>query len=182
MNKHLKSLHAPGAEERKRGRAPETNGVDPSPKLPSRKKNMSLNRPHPPDGVREELLTDSDLFVVITRLEARGAIPGVTAEDEEAVRHLRETINRSHPERRAVAEADDIFDERVAGKVPPDPIELAHARYGGPTDTIPLLSRSRWQVRYIMAKAKLMLVEEENVMRRTELATLLEQERRLVEG
>ncbi|KAK8853281.1 hypothetical protein IAR55_003985 [Kwoniella newhampshirensis] len=32
-----------------------------------------------------------------------------------------------------------------------------------------LLSRSQWQVRYVMAKARLMLVEEENNMRREEL-------------
>ncbi|WVN90872.1 uncharacterized protein L203_106115 [Cryptococcus depauperatus CBS 7841] len=41
-------------------------------------------------------------------------------------------------------------------------------------EPIEVLGRSRWQIRYIMAKARLMLLEEENYMRRNYLRKLLE--------
>lgn len=46
-------------------------------------------------------------------------------------------------------------------------------------EDVPVMSRSRWQAKYVMAKAKLMLVDEENKMRREELAFWLAEEERI---
>jgi hypothetical protein len=44
---------------------------------------------------------------------------------------------------------------------------------------VPVVGRTRWQRRYIMAKAKMMLVEEENGMRKAELRALMDAEREM---
>ena len=44
---------------------------------------------------------------------------------------------------------------------------------------IPVMSRSKWQARYMMGKAKVMLLSEENEMRRKELERTLREEMEL---
>ena len=121
---------------------------------------------------------------MLPRLRRREAFWTTTEDDHRFVKVLRDHHPRGQS-RVQEGDSEDSFDEgagaryernpRAVGKVP-DPEE------GGFGKEVEVMSRSRWQVRYIMGKAKLMLVEEENAMRRRELKELMELEQRMQSG
>jgi len=119
---------------------------------------------------------------VLPRMRAREKIWTVTAEDEMAMRMFREQFPRERVRERA-DESDDSFDAGVGTQFPRHPVEISTVPSGsnGVGAELSILSRSRWQVRYMVAKAKLMLVEEEGKMRRRRLAELMVEEKRLLE-
>ncbi|ORY33368.1 hypothetical protein BCR39DRAFT_503895 [Naematelia encephala] len=148
LNKHLRSLHDAPIEPPKKKR-------EPSAALTI--KPLSL-----PMAADAELLQDPDLTEVVPRLRARQREWEIDALDKAALATVRSAFSQA-------AEVD--FDEGVSERWPspvqsvgtvPDP--------DNPRKLVDVVSRPRWQVRYIMAKAKLMLVDEENAMRRRELA------------
>lgn len=128
----------------------------------------------------QELYEDDDLETVLPRLAARDRFWDVSDDDEPALATIR-TRWRSNPDR---AE-EDLLDEELGVIVPePEVIgvtvvaeqlgqgQLQH-RAGR---EVPVMSRSQWQMRYMMGKAKMMLLEEENAMRRRDLETALLEE------
>ena len=134
-----------------------------------------MEPPAPIFGVPDdaELLVDEDMVEVLERLRKRETFWVYSDDDDDAVATLRST----YPRPTLTAEPDpyeDGFDEGVSSVVP------LHAKEEGtmpnpedPRELLSVVGRSKWQVKYVMAKAKLMLVEEENLLRRRELKSLL---------
>ncbi|OCF77388.1 hypothetical protein I204_01376 [Kwoniella mangroviensis CBS 8886] len=124
-----------------------------------------LGVPPPSD---EDLLLDEDLAEVLPRKRNRDHL-NPTTEEIEVLSYLRSIFPREalDPKDPTPDSLDDppaelgIPEEAQLLQSVPDP-DLP----GGELD---LLGRSEWQARYIMIKARLMLVEEENNMRRLEL-------------
>nr|XP_018260799.1 uncharacterized protein I303_06515 [Kwoniella dejecticola CBS 10117]OBR82957.1 hypothetical protein I303_06515 [Kwoniella dejecticola CBS 10117] len=153
---------------------------------PSKAKSNSKSR-HPPiastpltrtplDAIPqsdEDLILDDDIAEVLPRIRKR------------------EMMNPSPEEIEALSYVRSIFPRQTLDPTNPipDPLDEPPTELGIPEEaqllqTIPdrenpgaeldLLGRSEWQARYIMIKARLMLVEEENSMRRMELIQLLQ--------
>ncbi|CAK9782408.1 hypothetical protein CC85DRAFT_279850 [Cutaneotrichosporon oleaginosum] len=156
MNKHVKSIHAPGAR-------------------PRRREEVVIDAEEPTNADRD-LAKDDDLAEVIVRLRSRDRVhfKPANAEEEAAMRYMRETRPGGAPARNrrgrknAVSDSDE-FDEG-AGKKYPNKRKVEGYLIDQGDNEVPMMSRSRWQAKYVMAKAKLMLVDEENKMRRDELA------------
>ncbi|BEI94664.1 uncharacterized protein CcaverHIS019_0702450 [Cutaneotrichosporon cavernicola] len=166
MNKHVKSIHAPGAR-------------------PRRREEVVIDAEEPKTADRD-LAKDDDLAEVIVRLRSRDRIhyKAENAEEEASVRYMRETRPGGAPARnrrgrKNAASDSDEFDEG-AGKKYPNKRKVDGYLIDQGDNEVPLMSRSRWQAKYVMAKAKLMLVDEENKMRREELLYWEEEEKRMM--
>ena len=130
------------------------------------------------EAERMGLQQDADITEVMRNLKNSVPFWEVTAEDIKAAQVIRARYPRvgHSPEE----DVEDKFDEGVSKRFPaalevtgsaPSPDE--------PGVDLRVLSRPQWQVKYIMAKAKLMLVEEENRMRKDMLRDIMEMERAL---
>ena len=129
------------------------------------------------EAVSAGLYEDADLSEVVSLIKSTKPFWPITSADAA----LADSIRKRHPQKRIPAhESDDEFDDRVSSQYPRDP-QLVGRTMEGDTE-IHVLTRPRWQVRYIMAKAKLMLVEEENRMRRDQLKDWMEREGRMMKG
>lgn len=143
-------------------------------------------------------MTDPDLYETLPRVRNRPVLQ-VTQDDLRALEYVRS----KHPRRgngprkakgkkkadgpegeegqggvqEADGDSDDSFDEG-AGKVHADESHLEIGRIGEPgvIGERSVFGRSRWAARYIMAKAKLMLADEEMRMRLAELNRVLDEE------
>lgn len=146
--------------------------------------NPAMLVPHEPafnydwnEAILTGLYEDSDLKDVIANLRSADPFWTVTAQDllahEEIRRRFPHKIDPELP-------SDDEFDEGVQHRFPPRP-ELIQVMEDQGTE-LHMLSRPRWQVKYVMAKAKLMLVEEENRMRRRQLKEWGEREEMMSKG
>jgi hypothetical protein len=126
------------------------------------------------------LYEDIDLADVMTSVHSSTPFWTITKRDVEAL----ETIRRLYPQHPHPGpdepESEDEFDEGVSRNYPAVPETVAVAEEGGAE--VRVLSRPRWQVKYVMAKAKLMLVEEENRMRRVQLRDWMEREEAMLQG
>lgn len=157
MNKHVRSIHGPGAKPRRRG------------------EDVAALDGEEPSNADRDLAKDDDLAEVVVRLRSRDRIlyRAENAEEEAAVRFMRESRPGGAPAksrrgRRNAGSDSDEFDEG-AGKRYPLERKVEGYMLDAADNEVPLMSRSRWQAKYVMAKAKLMLVDEENKMRRDEL-------------
>lgn len=157
MNKHVRSVHGTGADKKRpSGVAPPNAAED----------DMS-------SAVRD-LAKDPDLEEVVLRVRARDRqriMPD--NEDEDAVlRYVRDRRPGAGKKRRARKKDgsdSDEFDEGASKRYPLERAVDAYMLDETRETEVPVMGRSRWQAKYIMAKAKLMLVDEENKMRRDEL-------------
>jgi hypothetical protein len=115
-------------------------------------------------------MLDDDIAEVLPRLRTRAMLE-LSEDDEPAIQEIR----TRYPRRSPFAIDDSVFDEGVSIDAPLVPETIPH-----PTDHMASITgRSKWQVKYLMAKAKLMLVEEENLLRRRELLDLQKREETL---
>lgn len=179
MNKHVRAIHgAGGGGKRRRGAATEVF-----------LKGGEGGEDEPSAAIRD-LVKDDDLCDVVQRLYARDRVQYKADSDEEktALKYMRDSRPGGAPSRRRggprggkkPGSDSDEFDEGVSKRFPPDrTLEGYMTDPAGDTE-LPVMSRNRWQAKYIMAKAKLMLVEEENKMRRDELAFWTEYEDRVL--
>lgn len=153
-----------------------------------------------PDGVTyirygsdADLMTDPDLLDVIPRIRKRGTVQ-VSQEDQRAIafvrsRYPRDRIARARQQppqppwvedQPVEPDTDDSFDEGVARfRVDESKTLLGHIGEEGMYGERAVFGRSKWQAKYIMAKAKLMLAEEEMKMRQGELMAISEEENQL---
>lgn len=123
------------------------------------------------------LYEDSDLKEVIDNIRSSEPFWTVTPQDLLA----NEEIRRRFPHKPDLdIPSDDEFDDGVSLRYPPRP-ELIQVMEDQGTE-LRMLSRPRWQVKYVMAKAKLMLVEEENRMRRRQLKEWERMEEKMSRG
>ena len=174
MNKHVRAIHgAGGGGRRRRGAATEVflKGGDGDDE---------------PSAAIRDLVKDDDLCDVVQRLYSRDRISyKPSSEDEKtALKYMRDSRPGGAPSRRRggprggkrPGSDSDEFDEGVSKRFPPDRTVEGYMTDPAGDAELPVMSRNRWQAKYIMAKAKLMLVEEENKMRRDELAFWMEYE------
>ena len=173
MNKHLRSLHGIVSEpfNKKRPRDPQL---------------ALTQRPLPNVDKFEwtpasdaDLMADEDVAKVLPRLRGRETFWSTTEEDHRLVKLVRERHPRGQSRLKGGEreDSDDSFDGGVGVRYAVEPeVERVVVE---PEGEIDVLGRSRWQTRFIVAKAKLMLVEEENRMRRSELRELWELEGRM---
>jgi len=124
-----------------------------------------------------ELNNDEDLAMVLPRLFGRQTFWEGSDDDEPAldlVREVRRRDQRSPPSGMLEDEYDSL-DEMMP---PMGPVrvmgETEHP--DGQEVVVPVMSRSRNQARFMMAKAKVMLLAEENEMRRKELEATMNEE------
>lgn len=124
-----------------------------------------------------DLTTDEDLASVLPRLFERQTFWQGSDDDEPALNLVRDVRARERqgPPYGVEEEEYDSLDEMI----PP----VSHVRVVGETghpdgsDTVvPVMSRSKHQARFMMAKAKVMLLAEENEMRRKELEMTMREE------
>ena len=176
MNKHLRTFHADKHEELKelknKERKAATTAPRPRQNLQSRPSHTTSS---PASGLKPTdrmLMEDPDLSDVIPRLRARQRFWTTTDDDERILAEVRARFPRA---RRG---AKDDFDLGRADEYPEHCQDESEARDAD--GKVTLVGRSQWQVRYIVAKAKLMLVEEENAMRKQQLLELMDQETKLV--
>jgi hypothetical protein len=158
MNKHVRAVH--GANKKRRG------GMLAA---------IEAVEDDLPTAIRD-LAKDGDLEEVVLRVRAknRHRIEAETRDEEASLRYVRARrpgAGRKRRSRKHDGGSDsDPFDEGASARYPITRTVEAHF-YDEKTEAdVPVMSRSRWQAKYIMAKAKLMLVDEENKMRRDELA------------
>ncbi|WWC91788.1 uncharacterized protein L201_006735 [Kwoniella dendrophila CBS 6074] len=132
-----------------------------------------------PPQTDEDLLLDEDLAEVLPKIRKRELlVPSI--EEIEALSYLRSifprqnlSLNSTNP-----LEIDHNLDDPPIELNIPEESQLIQTIQDPdiPQGELDLLGRSQWQAKYIMIKARLMLVEEENTMRRMELIQLLQQE------
>lgn len=149
---------------------------------------------HPPPkrtvqmATDDELRLDPELDEVVLRVRERTQLP-TSLEEDLAVKGIRDRYPRHTRSRRSKhpdVDSEDSFDEGVSTQVSQSASAVApFNKYMlleplNHPDDVPIV-RSRWQARYIMAKAKLMLAEEENFLRRQKLEELQADDRRLDE-
>ena len=165
MNKHLRTLHGLTSEP------PRVKRVD-GPSL--ERAHSSEPTPQPAySAEEEELLFDEDIAEVLPRLRSRQAFWTLDEDDQAAIARVRAAFPR--PSLHASPEHEDGFDEGVSGNLPVRAIEEGTMpNPENPRELLSVVGRSKWQAKYIMGKAKLMLVEEENLLRRRELQELME--------
>jgi hypothetical protein len=153
-------------------------------------------------SVDEDLMLDPDLRDVLPRIRKREVFWVTTEEDARAMKAIRNLHPRRIPAStpstaragkskgkgkaaaaqgaQDLSDGYDSFDEGV-GEVMGDANVIGIALDDDGME-VPVLGRGRWQSRYIMAKAKMMLVDEENLMRKDELRRLMEMESSLDEN
>jgi hypothetical protein len=195
MTKHLRSLHATTISTIPRtavAPSPSTSSqpdkplstLDAKKRIPEAKK-QAKGKLRPLDT---ELMEDEDLVDRVAPIRGREPFWATSESDLRAV----EAIRKRHPHKNpnyfkgklqpAGDDSDDSFDEQVSGRYPVKPTlidEIPDPET--PERNMAVLSRPRWQVKYMMAKAKFMLVTEENSMRREELRALIREEAELLE-
>jgi hypothetical protein len=124
-----------------------------------------------------DLGTDEDLSSVLPRLFDRQTFWQGSDDDEPALNLVRDVRARERqgPPYGVEEEEYDSLDEMI----PP----VSNVRVVGETghpdgsDTVvPVMSRSKYHARFMMAKAKVMLLAEENEMRRKELESTMREE------
>jgi hypothetical protein len=148
--------------------------------IPTRIRNLAVPLPstssfyNPGMG---ELNNDEDLSSVLPRLFGRHTFWEVSDDDEPALDLIRDVRARDRrPPPPGIAEEEyDSLDEMI----PPIGVvrvvgETEHPE--NPEIVVPVMSRSRYQARFMMAKAKVMLLAEENEMRRKELEVTMNEE------
>jgi hypothetical protein len=120
---------------------------------------------------------DEDLGPILPRLCERTTFWEDSDDDEPALDLIRARRARERREPPYGVEEDDYdsLDEMIPA--------MGEARVVGETELpgmpdaiVPVMSRSKWQARFLMAKAKVMLLAEENEMRRKELETTMNEE------
>lgn len=124
-----------------------------------------------------ELNNDEDLSSVLPRLFGRHTFWEGSDDDEPALDLIRgiRTRDRRPPPSGVAEEEYDSLDEMIPPIGPVRVIgETEHP--DGSEVVVPVMSRSRHQARFMMAKAKVMLLAEENDMRRKELEATLSEE------
>jgi hypothetical protein len=124
------------------------------------------------------LYQDIDLADVVTSIQQSEPWWYITPTDA----RLADSIRQRYPRPPTPPlEEDDDFDEGVSRTFPAETAVTGIME----TDTgeeVRVLTRPRWQVKYVMAKAKLMLVDEENKMRRAQLKDWQEREQLMMSG
>jgi hypothetical protein len=124
-----------------------------------------------------ELNNDEDLSSVLPRLFGRHTFWEGSDDDEPALDLIRDirTRDRRPPPAGVTEEEYDSLDEMIPPIGPVRVIgETEHP--DGSEVVVPVMSRSRCQARFMMAKAKVMLLAEENEMRRKELESTMKEE------
>lgn len=157
---------------------------------------MRRHRPSPPpvaigpDGMTyirygsdADLMTDLDIAAVLPRIRNR-PIVYINQEETRAIATIRSkfprTDNNGAEELDDDIELEDSFDEGVAKvNIDESKVEIGRIGESGMIGERSVYGRSKWGVRYIMAKSKLMLAEEEMRMRQGELNSLVEEEEAL---
>lgn len=180
MNKHLRSLHGVITEPPNKKKVKEPQTVLTQQPLTSEKKFEWT------PSSDADLLEDEEVAEVLPRLRRREMFWSTTEEDHRLVKAVRDRHPRGgHKGKGRDEDSVDSFDEGVGARYPVQPGVvgmMADQDEAGGGKEVDVMGRPRWQVRYIMGKAKLMLVEEENSMRRRELRDLMELERRMQAG
>ncbi|KAL1412369.1 hypothetical protein Q8F55_000114 [Vanrija albida] len=187
MNKHLRAIHGPESNNKRR----RTNGAA---------EEFAPSALDDEPAVIRDLAKDEDLSEVIHRLRSRDRVlfKAANADEEAALRYVRERRPGGAPTKRGgrakgrksgAAGADEDkndsdpgsdFDEGASKRYPLERQVEGYMVDPQGDSELAVMGRSRWQAKYIMAKAKLMLVDEENKMRRDELAFWLEEEERVL--
>ncbi len=178
MNKHLRSLHGIITEP-------------PNKKKPKDPPSALTQRPLPAAEQAEwmrsndlDLIEDEEVAEVLPRVRRREMFWTTSEDDERLVKMVRDRYPRGLGKLKGRAEdgSEDSFDEGVGGRCDLGP--KVENLMTDPEDgkEVELMTRPGWQIKFIMAKAKLMLVEEENAMRRRELAELMVLERKMQTG
>lgn len=128
----------------------------------------------------DDLATDVDLGSVLPRLVRRQKFWQDSDDDEPALDLVREKRRRlkGTPPYRADGDDYDSLDEDMP-PIGSQRVVAETALPEHPGAVMPVLSRTRWQARYMMSKAKIMLLSEENDMRRKELESTLREEMEL---
>jgi hypothetical protein len=128
-----------------------------------------------------DLMEDEDLMDRLPPIRGRVPFWSTSEADLKTV----EAIRKRYPHRHAMYvkgriqmdDSDDDFDEGVSERYPAEGVVMDELM--GEDGVVGIVSRPRWQVKYMMAKAKFMLVTEENTMRREELKALMREEQEL---
>ena len=209
MNKHLRSLHGIVTEppNKKKASSVQTTTTlltdvataskdqQPNPVMTRRPLSSSEKFEWTPSS-DADLLGDEDVAEVLPRLRRREPFWATTSEDHRLVKMIRDRhprsghLNRINKDKKGRGndhvhehDSDDSFDEGIGARYPIRPqlerLIQDPEKIGREAE---LMNRPKSQVRLIMAKAKLMLVEEENSMRRRELRDLMEMERMMALG
>lgn len=140
-----------------------------------------------------ELMQDPDIAAVLPGIRARGADQfwTTTIDDLAAVKVVRGQYPRERAggkKKRGTAAAvaappgtdsEDSFDEGAGGAFDDEPQPVGNVVDPDSGEFVPVVGRSRAQVKYITAKVKLMLVDEENHMRKQELKEIMQEAERL---
>lgn len=124
------------------------------------------------------LYQDIDLADVMTSIQQSEPWWYITPTDARVADSIRQRYPRPPT---PPHEEDDEFDEGVSRAYPAAPT-VTGVMDTGTGEEVRVLTRPRWQVKYIMAKAKLMLVDEENKMRRAQLKDWQEREQLMMDG
>jgi hypothetical protein len=129
-----------------------------------------------------ELMEDKDLLDRIAPTRGREPFWSTSEADLRTV----EAIRKRYPNKIVYVKGkmqplgddeEDLFDEGVSARYPAEAGVVDTLRDPEVEEVgIRVYSRPRWQVKYMMAKAKFMLVTEENSMRREELKAVLKEE------
>jgi hypothetical protein len=147
---------------------------------------------HQLSDMDRELMLDDDIARVIPSVRSRQTFWPVSHEEARATHALRKKYPRGRPGRPHAPqstqqsktsngeESDDSFAEGH-GQLAPDVREFIGIHPPNPdlgeVDGTPVLGRSKWQCKYLVAKAKLMLAYEENSERRRQLKDDMDAER-----
>lgn len=131
-----------------------------------------------------ELMQDPEIANVLPTIRGRAGMQFWVPSNDDlaAVKIIRDTYPRKGRSKRKRAgsgsrgdpmqvdgESGDSFDEGAGDNFVDDPGPMGNIQDPTTGETLSVLDRSRWQVKYITAKVKLMLVEEENNMRKEDL-------------
>lgn len=168
MNKHVRAIHGAGAGKKRRGEDIFARTADDE-----------------PSTADKDLAKDHDLEEVVMRVHGPDRVRYVaeTANEQSAMRYVRERRPGAGKKRRVRRNKDgsdsDEFDEGASKRFPLERTIEGWMMDEARETEVPVMGRSRWQAKYIMAKAKLMLVDEENKMRRDELTFWLAEEARV---
>lgn len=125
----------------------------------------------------EQFAPDVDLGNVLRRLVRRTQFWYESDDDEPALDTIREkrARYRQSPPPPPHDEDYDSLDEEIPDFGPPRVVAQTTLPED-PTTKVAVMSHSKWQARYMMSKAKVMLLSEENEMRRKELERTLQEE------
>ena len=173
MNKHLRSLHGIFSEPLNKKRL-----RDPQSALTQRPL-LAVDKFEWTPSSDADLVDDEDIGEVVRKVRKRETFWSTTEDDHRLVKLLRERHPRGRSRIKAGEkdDSDDSFDHGIGAGYAVEP--AVERVVVDPDGEVEVLGRSRWQIRFIVAKAKLMLVDEENRMRRRELEDLMELERRM---